>query len=292
MASKGRPTLYKGIQMRSRLEADFAAYLDVKHPGRWEYEPTCFAGPQGQWLPDFRIGAPGTGAYVEVKPLSLLRDQPGYSPYDAIDKILRKMEIARLSEPECSLDLVFWEWGNASTAAGTESWKTTAGTWIASHGVGGAWRYFHAGTSLPAGLWPGMGQQNRCAPARSVEIEQMLLQGLLLFPGVYESVSGLVSAADYWRASHRAIHQEIADLAAQGVPVVPMAVADELNRRGELSRIGGAKYLYELVCLEMPEALKHDQSEYQIYARCIRKLAEDRLVAVAERAELERAAEL
>lgn len=292
MTNKSRPTLYRGIQMRSRLEADFAAYLDVKHPGRWEYEPTCFAGPQGQWLPDFRIGAPGTGQYVEVKPLSLLRDQPGYSPYDGIDEILRKMEIARLSEPECSLVLVFWEWGNASTAAGTEPWKTTAGTWITSHGAGHAWKYSHAGTGLPGGLWPGMGQMNRCAPARSVEIEQMLLQGLLLFPGVYGAVSGLVSAADYWRSSHRVLHQAIADLAARGVPVDPPTVADELRQQGELSRIGGAKYLQELIGLEIPEPVKHDQSEYEIYAHCIRKLAEDRLVACAERAELERLAEL
>ncbi len=287
MASKGRPTLYRGIQMRSRLEADFAAYLDARsaagdvgYAGGWEYEPTCFAGPQGQWLPDFRIGPPGACWYVELKPLSLLRDQPDYSPYDAIDEILRKMEIARLSEPKCSLSLVFWEWG-----------KADAGTWITS-AADGAWRYWHAGNGLPSGLWPGMGQLNRCVPARLPEIEQMLLQGLLLFPGVYGAVSDLVSAADYWRASHRVIHQAIADLAARGVPVDPAAVADELNQRGELSRAGGAKYLRELVGLELPEFLKHDQGEYEIYARCIRKLAEDRLVAVAERAEFERDAEL
>ncbi|HMG61388.1 MAG TPA: DnaB-like helicase N-terminal domain-containing protein, partial [Streptosporangiaceae bacterium] len=218
------------------------------------------------------------------------------SPYDAIDEILRKMEIGRLSEPKCSLYLVFWEWGKvspAAAAAGTwGKWgKADAGTWITSE-AGHAWKYRHAGNNLPPGLWPGMGQLNRCVPPRSTAIEQALLQGMLLFPGVHGAVSGLVSAADYWRSSHRVLHQAIAGLAARSVQVDPVTVGDDLNRRGELSRIGGAKYLQELISLELPEFLQHDQGEYEIYARCIRKLAEDRLVAVAERAELERGAEL
>lgn len=101
-ASKGRPTLYRGIPMRSRLEADYAAYLD-RAGVAWEYEPTCFAGPSGQWLPDFRHGKPGSYTYVELKPISLLQQ----ADFDPIDKILRQMEIALLSEPECSLVLQF-----------------------------------------------------------------------------------------------------------------------------------------------------------------------------------------
>jgi hypothetical protein len=53
---KARPTIYKGIQMRSRLEAAYAQHLDAdNYP--WEYEPECFADETGQYLPDFRIGA-------------------------------------------------------------------------------------------------------------------------------------------------------------------------------------------------------------------------------------------
>ena len=60
---QARPTLYKGIRMRSRLEADYASSLDRRGID-WQYEPTCFGGPDGQWLPDFKTG---TGHYVEVK---------------------------------------------------------------------------------------------------------------------------------------------------------------------------------------------------------------------------------
>ncbi len=73
---KARPTVYKGIQMRSRLEAGFATWLD-KHHFEWEYEPYALATDDGQYLPDFVLGnvfaawlpKPVT-VVVEVKPNS------------------------------------------------------------------------------------------------------------------------------------------------------------------------------------------------------------------------------
>lgn len=67
---KARPTSYAGVMMRSRLEAAFAQFLDARK-WNWEYEPLCFAGPDGQYLPDFRIlfdEKPDSGIYVEIKP--------------------------------------------------------------------------------------------------------------------------------------------------------------------------------------------------------------------------------
>lgn len=72
---KPRPTIYKGIKMRSRLEASFAQWLDSWPFLCWEYEPCAFASEDGQYLPDFR--AEGFRAawldgdqhvYFEVKP--------------------------------------------------------------------------------------------------------------------------------------------------------------------------------------------------------------------------------
>ena len=51
---KPRPTVYKGIQMRSRLEAGFAAWLDGRFI-KWHYEPCAFADERGQYLPDFEL---------------------------------------------------------------------------------------------------------------------------------------------------------------------------------------------------------------------------------------------
>lgn len=74
---QARPTRYKGVEMRSRLEAGFAMWLD-QMGWEWEYEPECFASELGQWLPDFRIDIPCVPStiarlspvYVEVKPES------------------------------------------------------------------------------------------------------------------------------------------------------------------------------------------------------------------------------
>jgi hypothetical protein len=67
---KARPTTYRGIKMRSRLEATYAAILDQDQTLGWTYEPRAFADATGQYLPDFEVelvrGEPW--AFVEVKP--------------------------------------------------------------------------------------------------------------------------------------------------------------------------------------------------------------------------------
>ena len=105
---QGRPTLYRGTLMRSRLEADFARWLDG--PGAeqwsftaWEYEPQCFASPDGQYLPDFRLTrSDGKHLYIEVKPKN-------YPRADAADT-LPQMQIIWESEPDADLGLVFWSY--------------------------------------------------------------------------------------------------------------------------------------------------------------------------------------
>lgn len=62
-----RPTDYHGITMRSRLEADFARYLDSLSV-QWVYEPEVFGPVGGGYLPDFRIDRPDGSDYIEVKP--------------------------------------------------------------------------------------------------------------------------------------------------------------------------------------------------------------------------------
>lgn len=57
---KAIPTIYNGLQFRSRLEATWAAFFDLMG-WKWEYEPCDFPG----WIPDFLLGE---RTYVEVKP--------------------------------------------------------------------------------------------------------------------------------------------------------------------------------------------------------------------------------
>lgn len=88
----GRPTTYKGVKMRSRTEAAYAARLDNASIA-WQYEPRCFADETGQYLPDFRIVDRGCVVYIEVK---------GAWP-DDIEAVQRSMEIIWASEPRAML---------------------------------------------------------------------------------------------------------------------------------------------------------------------------------------------
>lgn len=148
-----RPTVYKGIQMRSRLEADYASALD-RDGETWAYEPACFAGPDGQWLPDFRIGH--DGICVEVKPAHLITwDTDSWlEVYERVDKILRQMTVAWLSEPRTPLQLVFWTYGVDQVQAPLSILGIPGGPgWLA---------YTPSTLDLPM-LWPGMGQMAAAA---------------------------------------------------------------------------------------------------------------------------------
>jgi hypothetical protein len=105
---KARPTVYKGIKMRSRLEAGFAKWLDERSFD-WEYEPCAFGSDKGQYLPDFKINGlrcswltEPTDAYVEVKPASF----PNWDDESALDQfeaLMRGMALIWESEPDAVL---------------------------------------------------------------------------------------------------------------------------------------------------------------------------------------------
>lgn len=101
-----RPTLYKGIRMRSRTEARIASRLDTLGLA-WEYEPDCFADDSGQYLPDFRITYPsGRRLYLEVK---------GHNGVD-LDAAAVRMEIIWSSEPDAQLMILVANTGDCFIA--------------------------------------------------------------------------------------------------------------------------------------------------------------------------------
>lgn len=60
-------TEYRGVTMRSRLEADFARYLD-RQGIVWRYEPAIYGAPGQGYLPDFQLLREDGHHFVEVKP--------------------------------------------------------------------------------------------------------------------------------------------------------------------------------------------------------------------------------
>lgn len=64
---RARPTEYRGVMMRSRLEADFAYHLDNQQAA-WRYEPLIFGARGKGYMPDFEVTRPDGLHYIEVKP--------------------------------------------------------------------------------------------------------------------------------------------------------------------------------------------------------------------------------
>jgi hypothetical protein len=154
-----RPTTYKGTTMRSRLEAGFAQWLD-QMGWKWQYEPECFAGPSGQWLPDFLIHQPcltldwpggnddvhlSYEVYIEVKPSTFsAEDRRSLIPRitslyltnpDAVAVIAQDGSTPTVIHPDGSHAPLDWTWTglwpiDARRVAGPwqgEWWKGVAG---------------------------------------------------------------------------------------------------------------------------------------------------------------------
>lgn len=95
-----RPTTYLGIDMRSRTEATFAAFLD-RHSFTWEYEPRAFATAAEQYLPDFRITI---GNHVDAPLYIDVKGTLGNgNVWVAAAAVLRRMRVIWSSEPGAAL---------------------------------------------------------------------------------------------------------------------------------------------------------------------------------------------
>src|ERR1700758_1729929 len=104
-------------------------------------------------------------------------------------------------------------------------------------------------------------------PPHDVATEQCVLGGMLLSKDAISDVIEVIRPTDHYRPAHQLVHEAILDLYARGEPADPITVSNELSRRGELSRIGGAPYLHTLIA-SVPTA-----ANAGYYARIVRERA-------------------
>lgn len=83
-------------------------------------------------------------------------------------------------------------------------------------------------------------------PPQDMAAEQSVLGAMLISKDAIADVTETLRGVDFYRPSHETIHDAIIDLYGRGEPVDMVTVAAELQRRGELQRIGGAPYLHTL----------------------------------------------
>jgi replicative DNA helicase len=84
-------------------------------------------------------------------------------------------------------------------------------------------------------------------PPQDIAAEQSVLGGMLLSKDAIADVVEVVHGHDMYRPAHETIYEAILDLYGRGEPADPVTVAAELQKQGELGRVGGAPYLHTLV---------------------------------------------
>ena len=111
------------------------------------------------------------------------------------------------------------------------------------------------------------GEEFERMPPHDVAAEQCVLGGMLLSKDAISDVIEVIRPSDHYRPAHQLVHEAILDLYARGEPADAITVSNELTRRGELARIGGAPYLHTLIA-SVPTA-----ANAGYYARIVRERA-------------------
>lgn len=84
-------------------------------------------------------------------------------------------------------------------------------------------------------------------PPQDVPAEQSVLGGMMLSKDAIADVVEVLTPEDFYRPAHQAVYECVLDLYARGEPADPITTSAELERRGDLSRVGGAPYLHTLI---------------------------------------------
>ena len=84
-------------------------------------------------------------------------------------------------------------------------------------------------------------------PPQDLHAEQSVLGSMLINKDAIADCLEAVKAHDFYRPAHELIFDAVLDLFGRGEPADAITVADELGKRGDLTRIGGQAYLHQLI---------------------------------------------
>ena len=90
---------------------------------------------------------------------------------------------------------------------------------------------------------------------------------MLLSKDAIADVVESLRASDFYKPAHETIYEAILSLYGHGSPADVITVADELKKRGELTRVGGASYIHTLIA-SVPTA-----ANAQYYAEIVKEHA-------------------
>ncbi|MFZ2512801.1 MAG: replicative DNA helicase [Gordonia sp. (in: high G+C Gram-positive bacteria)] len=84
-------------------------------------------------------------------------------------------------------------------------------------------------------------------PPQDNAAEQSVLGGMLLSKDAIADVLERIKPDDFYKPAHQSVYDAILELYGRGEPADAVTVANELDRKGELRKIGGAPYLHTLI---------------------------------------------
>ena len=94
---------------------------------------------------------------------------------------------------------------------------------------------------------PADGPPDERVPPQDLHAEQSVLGSMLINKDAIADCLEAVKAHDFYRPSHELIFDAVLDLFGRGEPADAITVADELSKRGDLTRVGGQAYLHQLI---------------------------------------------
>ncbi len=104
-------------------------------------------------------------------------------------------------------------------------------------------------------------------PPQNLEAEESVLGAMLLSATAIGAVTEVLQAGDFYRDSHGTIYQAALALYGKGEPVDAITLANELDERSELERVGGTAKIAELA------AVVPATSNAEHYARIVKEMA-------------------
>ncbi len=108
------------------------------------------------------------------------------------------------------------------------------------------------------------------AVPHSREAEEAVVGAVFINPEVYYDVAQFLTADDFYIHRHKWIWDTFTSLHEQRIPIDLLTVSDELERRGQLSEIGGPAYLTSLVN-QVPSSLNAESYGRIVEAYSIRR---------------------
>ncbi len=94
---------------------------------------------------------------------------------------------------------------------------------------------------------PSDGRADDRVPPQDLHAEQSVLGSMLINKDAIADCLEAVKAHDFYRPAHELIFDAVLDLFGRGEPADAITVADELGKRGDLTRVGGQAYLHQLI---------------------------------------------